>query len=70
MSQKSFMRQCKACGKPTLHIQEKPNHVLHVLLSVFTLGIWLPIWLLIGLFGSGKPQCTVCGKEPGLFGIG
>jgi hypothetical protein len=29
-------------GKP-------PNHILHALLSIFTVGLWLPFWLLIGL---------------------
>ena len=28
-------------GKPT-------NHVLHLLLSVFTLGLWLIVWLIVG----------------------
>ena len=63
------MRKCAACGRPTMHIQESPNHILHLLLSVVTVGVWLPIWFLISLFKK-KPQCTVCGKEPGLFGIG
>lgn len=25
------------------------NHVLHAVLSIFTVGLWLPFWLLIGL---------------------
>ena len=27
----------------------KTNHVLHLLLSVFTLGLWLPVWLIIAV---------------------
>ena len=34
----------------------RPSHVLHLLLSVFTLGIWLPIWVLISAFGGEKRQ--------------
>ena len=30
------------------------NHVLHLLVSVFTLGLWLPIWLLLALNGGQK----------------
>jgi hypothetical protein len=27
----------------------RPNHVLHLLLTVFTLGLWLPVWLLLSI---------------------
>ena len=27
----------------------RPNHILHLLLSVVTVGLWLPVWLLVGL---------------------
>jgi hypothetical protein len=67
MEMKQFMRPCKVCAKATMHIQSKPNHVLHLLLTIFTLGVWLIIWILVGLL-QGKPQCTVCGNSPGLFG--
>ncbi len=33
-----------------MHIQERPNHILHLLLSVVTVGVWLPVWFLISLF--------------------
>lgn len=26
-----------------------PNHVLHLLLTVFTLGLWLPVWVILGI---------------------
>ncbi len=29
---------------------KKPNHVLHLLLSVVTLGLWLPVWLCLAIF--------------------
>ena len=25
----------------------KTSHVLHLLLSVFTLGIWVPVWIIV-----------------------
>ena len=28
---------------------KKANHVLHLLLTVFTLGLWAPIWLILAL---------------------
>jgi hypothetical protein len=33
---------------------EPVNHVLHVLLTVFTCGLWLPIWLLLIALGGMK----------------
>jgi len=34
-------------GKP-------PNHVLHLLLSVFTVGVWLIVWLIVAASGGEK----------------
>lgn len=28
---------------------KRPNHILHLLLSVVTLGLWLPAWLIIAV---------------------
>lgn len=28
----------------------RTNHLLHLILSIITLGIWLPIWLLVAAF--------------------
>ena len=59
MPTQQMMLECKYCGNPTQHIQNTPNHVLHLLLTVGTVGIWLLVWV---LQSSGKPQCTVCGN--------
>ena len=69
MAQKNFMRKCAQCASQTMHVQQKPNHILHLILTIVTLGLWLIVWVPLSLF-QGKPQCTVCGKSPGLFGIG
>lgn len=36
-------------GQAVLVHGHRANHVLHLLLSVFTLGLWLPVWLVLGL---------------------
>lgn len=69
MAQKNFMRKCAGCSSQTMHVQQKPNHILHLILTICTAGLWLLVWILVSLF-QDKPQCTVCGKSPGLFGIG
>ena len=30
------------------------NHVLHLLLTVFTFGLWAPVWLVVAVVNSGK----------------
>ena len=35
--------------KPTMHIKDAKNHILHLLLSVVTGAFWLVVWLLIWL---------------------
>ena len=38
-------------------VQGKPvNHILHLLLTVFTFGLWLPIWLILILVGGEKRE--------------
>ena len=38
----------------TLVRGHRPNHILHLLISVFTAGLWLPVWLLVGLKGEER----------------
>lgn len=28
-------------------VNKRPNHILHLLLSIITLGLWIPVWILI-----------------------
>jgi hypothetical protein len=45
-------------GRPT-------NHVLHVLVSIFTLGLWLPIWFLIAVTADGEKQLVITADAEG-----
>jgi hypothetical protein len=57
---------CAKCNRQTLHIcqETRCNHILHLLLSIFTVGFWIPIWILLGLSsGRSVPSCTVCGTK-------
>jgi hypothetical protein len=45
-------------GKPT-------NHILHLILSVFTLGLWIPVWIGMAVF-AGEKQRLVTVDEFGL----
>lgn len=59
---------CATCRRQTLHTKERINHVLHLILSVLTAGIWaLFVWLPLGMKNSAsRTRCSVCGSKPGL----
>lgn len=33
---------------------KKVNHILHLILSVLTLGLWLIVWLLVGIGAASQ----------------
>jgi hypothetical protein len=32
----------------------RPNHILHLILTIITLGVWAIVWLLLTAFGGEK----------------
>ena len=32
----------------------KTSHGFHLLMSILTLGLWLPIWLIVGIYNAAK----------------
>jgi hypothetical protein len=62
------MKHCKQCGKMTKHTQPTTSHLLHLLLTVVTAGLWVFIWLLAAWSNSTAAQCTECGRTKGIFG--
>ena len=32
--------------------QKKPNHILHLLITIFTIGLWLPVWAILAFSSS------------------
>lgn len=63
MSQKQAGRYCTHCQKNTMVTGTKPNHVLHLVLSILTAGIWLIVWLLVSIGKMGGYRCTQCGNK-------
>lgn len=33
---------------------KKANHILHLLLSIVTFGLWLPVWIIVGVNGRER----------------
>jgi hypothetical protein len=57
---------CATCQRRTLHTKARINHVLHLVLSVLTAGVWLVVWAILGASNSAeRTRCTVCGSKPG-----
>ncbi len=56
------MYDCKQCGQKTIHLVSRPSHLLHLFLTIVTVGVWLPIWILVAVIRRA-PQCTVCGSK-------
>lgn len=52
---------CPQCRQPRLFLQQTPNHILHLLVSVFLCGLWLPVWFLIAVTNDAPFLCSICG---------
>jgi hypothetical protein len=51
---------CPTCRQITLHARSGTNHVLHLLLTLFLCGFWLPVWILCSVKIGGW-RCQTCG---------
>lgn len=54
------LRTCPACGQIVTVKVRRPNHVLHAILTLMTVGLWLPIWFLAmfeSAFSRGRIKC-------------
>jgi hypothetical protein len=63
MSQKQTSAYCPYCDRQTLAIGTKPNHLLHLVLSICTAGVWLVVWLLVAIGKIGGYRCSKCGTR-------
>ena len=54
---------CQACCENRPFEKQSASHVLHLLLSIVTFGVWLPVWFLCALSAGFQPwHCPMCGK--------
>ena len=54
-------KHCPQCNQYTLHARPGTNHLLHLIVTVFLCGAWIPIWILSSLKIGGW-RCQSCGK--------
>lgn len=67
MASRQYMHKCKQCNKQTMHLGPSTSHLLHLLLSIVTVGIWVIPWIIISASNASQGQCSVCGKTKTLF---
>jgi len=60
---------CSRCGRETIHSRNgtQMNWLMHLVLTLFTAGLWLPVFALALLFRVlfqpvGGWRCMTCGK--------
>lgn len=52
---------CRRCARPVLVQRPGTNHTLHLLVTLFLCGLWLPIWMLASVKIGGW-RCVLCGR--------
>ncbi len=55
-------KHCWSCKENVLATRKGTNHVLHLLLSIVTVGWWLIIWIIVSIKGSSW-MCPKCGSS-------
>lgn len=54
-------RYCPNCQKLVLGQQQNPDHMMHFLFTIVTVGLWLIIWFACCLDTSSAFLCSICG---------
>lgn len=61
---KQLNLQCAKCDAIVPHNQPTPNHVVHALVSLFLIGLWIPIWIIIAMTANkAEATCVKCGSR-------
>ena len=57
-------RDCKLCGRKTLHAKNRFSSGWGCFLTIITAGLFLIPWLLLGVLEAFQPwRCQNCGKS-------
>ena len=56
---KAAAAQAEQDARDTWQRRKEPlttnQHILHLLLTVFTAGLWLPVWIILAIRGNRAP---------------
>jgi hypothetical protein len=57
-------KYCRRCGRDRLFVKPGVNHLLHLVVTLFMCGLWIPIWILAALSNkSARARCSQCGGK-------
>ncbi len=66
MGQSNVQRGCPHCRVLVLAVKSTPNHAVHAVVSLFTCGLWLVVWAILGIISaSSSYRCSHCGTNLG-----
>jgi hypothetical protein len=63
MGMEQTQKYCKRCQDHELHARPATSHLIHLIITVFLCGFWIPIWILASLKIGGW-RCQRCGTVP------
>jgi len=61
MGVEQTQRFCDHCNEYVLAVRKGTNHILHLLLSIITGGIWIIVWIPVSMKMGGW-RCSKCGS--------
>lgn len=61
MAEKVGRKWCRVCAEPRRVTSPGPNHLLHLILSLLTFGLWIIAWIVVAL--AADWTCTECGSR-------
>jgi|GEM_PF-1478161 hypothetical protein len=57
-------RYCPEDDRMVLAEKQTPNHILHLILSLVTAGLWIIVWVLVALLNDFNAyRCPHCGGK-------
>lgn len=54
---------CNTCNAHTISVStsNRTSHLFHLVMSIITFGLWIPVWLLVAIVNSsGRDLCSKC----------
>lgn len=52
---------CRTCQRKTSCTRNPTTHTAHADASLYTCGLWLPVWFFLWLISSPRWKCQECG---------
>jgi len=54
---------CPACDKMVKTERKQVSHILHLLLTMVTFFLWVPVWIIVTINATYHWSCTWCGRK-------